>query len=81
MNIEKVRKKLRTTAQLLAHLPTGHRLRGLQSINPSRFNKQVRNFLRTPSNPPQRLFRSKHLIANDTRQQKTAKKSPEHSGL
>jgi hypothetical protein len=45
-NKAKVRKKLRTPAQLLAQSSAGHGQRGLKRINHTNFNHRVRNFLR-----------------------------------
>jgi hypothetical protein len=44
---EKVRKKLRSTAQLLAHLAAGLAPFGLQRIYPVKYYDQLRNFLRS----------------------------------
>jgi hypothetical protein len=46
-NQEKVRKKLRSTAQLLAHLAAGLAAPGLQRIYPLKYYDQLRNFLRS----------------------------------
>ena len=46
-NQEKVRKKLRSTAQLLAHLAAGLALLGLQRIYPLKYYDRLRNFLRS----------------------------------
>jgi hypothetical protein len=44
---EKVRKKLRSTAQLLAHLAAGLAVLGLQRICPLKYYDLLRNFLRS----------------------------------
>ncbi|MEI4523955.1 hypothetical protein, partial [Pseudomonas sp. CCNWLW23] len=46
-NREEVRKKLRSTAQLLAHLAAGLAPLGLQGNLPLKYYGQLRNFLRT----------------------------------
>jgi hypothetical protein len=77
-----VSKKLRTPAQLLAHLSARPKRRSLQSIEPSIFNKQVRNFLRTPPNPHATVFHQQRRTANkSTAKKRSRKKSPEQSGL
>ncbi|PYB88096.1 hypothetical protein DMX03_13880 [Pseudomonas koreensis] len=46
-NREEVRKKLRSTAQLLAHLAAGLAPLGLQGIQALKYYDQLRNFLRS----------------------------------
>ncbi len=81
-NKAKVRKKLRTPAQLLAHLSARPKRRGLQSIEPSIFNKQVRKFLRTPPNPHATAFHQQRRTANkSTAKKRSRKKAPNSRGF
>jgi hypothetical protein len=81
-NKVKVRKKLRTPAQLLAHSSARHKRRGLQSINPLIFKKQVRNFLRTPPNPHATAFHQQRRTANkSTAKKRSQKKAPNRRGF
>ena len=78
----KVRKKLRTPAQLLAHSSARPERRGLQSIAPSIFNKQVRNFLRTPPNPHAIALHQQRRTANkSTEKKRSQKKAPKIRGF